>query len=132
MEKGQISFDLILIAIVAIVFVGSIALVAGVMGDNAKIDSIRSQERQIGNEIASVLNSATVLTGGNSFSVTYDVPKIRTAEGILPCSITINADSILISVNVPDVGDVSSTIPFAKPAISPDSLQCGQTMVITG
>lgn len=130
MRKGQISFDLMLAMVVAIIFVGSIALVAGVIGDNARLDSIRSQEQQIGNELASVLNSATVLTGGDSFSVTYDVPKIRTANGIVPCIITLNSNDITIVVTDSEIGDITSKIPFVRPSLSPDSLVCGQQMVI--
>ena len=118
MIKGQISLDLMLAIIIAIVFVGSIALVAGVMADNAKIDSIRSQERQIGNEIAEVLNSATVLTGGDFFSVNYVVPRIRTAnlaENARPvnCTIQILTDEIIITYIDLEGVETKTRVPFA-------------------
>ena len=118
MIKGQVSLDLMLAMVIAIVFVGSIASVASVMADNAKIDSIRSQERQIGNELAAVLNSATVLTGGDSFSVNYDVPKIRTADPAdngLPvnCEIQILPSEIEISYTDSKGVATITSVPFA-------------------
>ena len=136
MIKGQISFDLILVMIVAVVFVGSIALVVGVIGDNAKIDSIRSQERQIGNEIAEVLNSATVLKGGDSFSVSYDIPEIRTADPAdsSNCNISIGTNDITITYTDSELVVTQTSVPFAieSGVISyPQTLQCGQTMGVT-
>ena len=135
MRKGQISFDLILTMIVAVIFVGSIALVVGVIGDNAKIDSIRSQERQIGNEIASVLNSATVLKG-EDFKVTYAVPEIRTADPNDPsdCTIKIATDEIQITYTDSKSIITQTNVPFAIANWTDFDLTtlptCGGNMVI--
>ena len=120
MNRGQISFDLILIMIVAVIFVGSIALVVGVIADNAKIDSIRSQERQIGNEIAEVLNSSTILIGDpanpeSDFKITYKIPEIRTANPADPknCEIQITPDEIQITHTDSKLTITQTIVPFA-------------------
>ena len=87
MQRGQISIDLILTILVAMLFVQGMAILMTDVAESQQKISIRSQGRAILNEVARLYTleeelsqSFTAGTGAeicNTVDITYAVPKIR-------------------------------------------------------
>lgn len=81
MEKGQVSFDILLTAIALIAFLGMIAVFTSFLESNGTAGSVRAQERQILLEVSGIVaNSRILADSANGSKITFLVPKILVPE----------------------------------------------------
>ena len=141
MRRGQVSFDLILATVAALIAFGSIAAVSNAIIGLQDESSVRQQLDSIGNSLAAVISTAAVLDDADSASISYTVPKIAVPgeEQLQQCDISIANDKITLSY---DIVDLETGVPrtvivekkFVDPtgmSINPTQTKCGGTVAIS-
>jgi len=140
MDRGQVSIDLIITILVAMLFVQLMGiLMEDMVGDQQKI-SIRSQGRAILNEVARLYTLKDELwDGGTSEGLeinNYAVPFITQIgnRNPLDCVITANATELTMTVDIDGDGtdDVTITRPTADLTLTFPvvGINCGDTINI--
>jgi len=135
MEKGQISFDLLLTAVVLLVFFGTLTTLTGFLESEERISSVRAQERQILSGIVDIATNAAVLSGGGAGSrATFLVPKIFVPRKKEKQSCTISFDVSQGRARIEAIVDGASIVEernlFFHPRLSYTATKCGENMVI--
>lgn len=150
-NKGQLSFDVFLAAIFAMLLVQQLNVISGQMNDTSQRISIASQEKTIANNLAAIISSTAALSDdATSFTVAYTVPKIFDANQLSArnCEITIEIPNTTNS-NRPDYQHGTITITYNEtnpptiavvrfvnsaeldmPSQLPNALKCGDTITI--
>lgn len=138
--KGQISFDLALALIVALIFLQSLIGFSENFQTNQEKVNIRLQEKQIIEDIWQALMYAKILDSGD-FNLTHRIPKIFVSKspgpGISPaidCDISVTSTDINITVTQTEYAPIGTsklteTIQNTS-GISFGNTACGTTIFI--
>ena len=113
MQKGQVSFDLILAVIVALIFIAGLQVVSGNLKEVNTRASVRNQEKLIAMDIYRIASSSRALQDG-SFTVEYKTPKIIVPGKDLPEACTINLSAGTVSYDL-EIGTTTETISVEIP-----------------
>ncbi|GEM_PF-3291760 len=131
---GQLSLDLCLTIIFAMLFVEQLSIIWAQTNSSATEISITMQEKEIANNLASIITSAAALSDGK-FSIEYTTPKIMEYSEFSPntCTITINDNDITVSYEKTDGTVTEAKTSFLKPAgfAVPATAECGETITIS-
>ncbi|MDP6671126.1 MAG: hypothetical protein QGI60_04905 [archaeon] len=134
MQKGQVSFDLILAIIVALIFIGSIQVVNQEMDVLQKYSAVKNQEKLMALQIYGVVSTAKTLSDADNLTINFKTKKLLVpgAQVLEEClidfvtnTISYTLDETDVSVDIPDYGDTSGLI-LPTPQIT-----CGEVITIT-
>ena len=132
MQKGQVSFDLILAIIVALIFVGGIHTLNNQMEGAQRHSAVKNQEKLMALQIHNVVSAAKTMSETDGLIVTFQTKKLLVPgdQFLGECFIDLGANTISypldgapVVVDIPDYGDTSG---FSIPA----SVVCGEALVI--
>jgi len=131
MRRGQISFDLILAIIIALVFIGGMQLINTQMQEMQKHSAVMGQEKIIALELHRLISVASTLSDADRLEISYGTRRIIVPEEALlqPCDISLSAGTVsyvlegqIISAEIPEFQSTGISIP--------STLQCGEMLVI--
>jgi len=129
MHRGQISFDLIMAILFALVFFSAFSVLGTQIVELQKDTAIRLQLKQIALDSSQIISSAKSLENSDSFLLSYDIPKI-----IVPgeskykkCSVSISGGTVTASF-----GNIQETSAYSEPlgASIPSQIDCGKTLEV--
>ena len=131
MQRGQISFDLMIAFIAMIVFISALQLIFADVETFSEESSLKYQAKKIAYAVADAVTAAKILSDADSASFAYGIPGIRIADvsgqkyETISCSITVGDDSISVGYGS---GGAVETIPFKNPGYAIASqLNCMRT-----
>jgi hypothetical protein len=142
MQKGQVSFDLILAIIVALIFIGGIQLLNTQMQQMQKESAVKIQERAIALNLYRAIASAHALRDGY-MEVNYKTERLIVPEesALQPCTIDLDSENIASQATQMQItagysldGDMVDwqTSSFNDSGLDvPAQLGCGDTIAIT-
>jgi len=98
MRRGQISFDFVFAAIAAIVVLQFLIGIGLDLGESRENAAIAGQARRIASGIEMAENYSRIYDDlGSGSEVAYEIPLMRGGEGMLGCTISLEADRITIT-----------------------------------
>jgi hypothetical protein len=134
MQKGQISFDLILAITVALIFIGGIQTLNQQMGGMQRHSAVKNQEKLIALQVHNVISTAKTLSDADDLTVSFKTKKLLVPGGqfLEECLIDLGTnkisytlDGVPVVVNIPDYGDTTGlTLPAGQ-------IHCGELLTIT-
>ena len=131
MKKGQLSFDLILAILLALLLVHAIQIVTNNTNLTQQKISIKTQERFIAITLAQLIESQKTLQTPNS-TISYAVPLLKTIENeTITCTITQINTTLTISAIDPKSNETITTTTQLSSAAN-RSWNCGETITLSG
>ena len=97
MNKGQISFDLILTIMVVLLFVAEVQLVTSQLQETQKNATVRNQEKAMALNIYSILSTAKALEDGDDVYLKYETDALiapETSGVVQQCKIDLDEGTI--------------------------------------
>lgn len=133
--KGQLSFDVYFAIIFALILVSQVSTVSDQFRSSSNEIGISTQEQQIGNSLAAIINSTQALSEGKAFTVDYTIPKIIDSEKLNAQSCDIDIDAFEIKIYYPGKASaekIQATVPFndIAGASIPTTANCGDKITI--
>jgi len=140
MKKGQLSLDLMLTIIVALLLVQVFITFTEQLTDTERSNGIRAQEENIGNDLLELINQTKMFDeyGKSDFNITYKAPYLYDPDkrGGQDCNITITKTSSP-DINISYVANNLEMITVIKDLnfnfVNTTKLyyKCGQTIILT-
>ena len=134
MQKGQISFDLILAITVALIFIGGIQALNQQMDGMQRHSAVKNQEKLIALQVHRLVSTAKTLSDADDLTVSFKTKKMLVPgeQSLGDCvidfstnEISYSLDGVPVVVNIPDYGDTTGlTLPAAP-------INCGELITIT-
>tara|TARA_Y100000310_G_scaffold345396_1_gene464439 strand:- start:5367 stop:5780 length:414 start_codon:yes stop_codon:yes gene_type:complete len=134
MQKGQVSFDLILTVIIALIFIGGMQVLNSQMQDSQKVAAVRGQERLIGLHLFHFVANASSLSDADDLEINYTTRKIIVPEESLRQECTVNLENEKIDYNLNGVDVIVDMVGLKTTGIEsdvPNNVKCGEVLTIS-